>query len=150
MPKINFVALNLSYDFKSELHQICLKINDLIPGYEFIPMEQENLHMTLAFLGGCLLQDRKRKMGIVNKNMEEFNLTFENKILEFDEFSLFPDTKKNLVVAKFKCRDKNFIKEMKKFKKLFCEIGAKEENYFTPHITLGKIQGVKANNNINL
>ncbi len=41
---------------------------------------------------------------------------------------------------KFKCDDPNFIKNMILYKNSFVELGAKKENYFTPHITLGKIK----------
>lgn len=150
MPKTNFVALDLTHDFRNEIHQICVQIKEQIKDYEFIPMDEENLHMTLCFLGSVLMENRKNKMLTIDCNGQIFANEFGGKILEFDQYSLFPDSKKNLIVAKFKCSDKNFIADMIKFKKMFCKIGAKEENYFTPHVTLGKIQGVKANANIDL
>jgi 2'-5' RNA ligase len=78
-------------------------------------------------------------MVICDNNFEYFKKYFSGNILEFDSFSLF-GSHQNLIVAKFKCVNSNdFINKMITFKRMFCQIGAKEENYFTPHITLGKI-----------
>lgn len=145
MPKISYLALNLEHDFTKEVKQVCDKIQEVLKekGYEFIPMEQENLHMTLVFLGSILNTDRNNKIKEIVPKICKFEGDFNEKILEFDNFELFPNEKRNLVVAKFKCNDRNFVSDMIKFKKSFCAMGAKEENYFTPHITLGKIQNIK-------
>lgn len=111
-------------------------------------MEANSVHITICFLGSILETDRKKKTIVVNSEIENFSKIFSNKILEFDEFCLFPDTKKNLIVAKFKCTDKNypFCQNMIKFKKEFVKIGATEENYFVAHITLEKIQNMSIKN----
>jgi len=101
--------------------------------------------MTLCFLGQILNKGRKEKMVICDDNFRHFREYFSGNILEFDEFSLF-GTHQNIIVVKFKCKNnKNFIHKMIKFKKMFCQIGANEENYFTPHITLGKINNFNPN-----
>lgn len=138
MGKNCFVSLILAEDFILSLYKICLEIQSKI-NEKFIPMEKEDIHMTLCFLGQVLNKGRKEKMIICDKNFKYFRDNFTGNILEFDSFSLF-GTHQNLIVAKFKCKNnKNFINKMIGFKKMFCEIGAKEEDYFTPHITLGKI-----------
>lgn len=150
MPKINYLALNLENSFTTELKIICDNIQSILnsQGYDFIPMEQDDLHMTLVFLGSVLSQDRNNKMKEIVLNIVKFEEQFKDKTLEFDSFELFPSEKRNLIVAKFKCSSSTFIKDMILYKKSFTNIGAKEENYFTPHITLGKIQCVKSDNNI--
>lgn len=151
MGKPNFIALNLSKDFTEYIAAICEQIKITLleqTGFEFIPMEATSVHMTICFLGSVLETDRKNKTVIVNNEIENFSEQFAGKVLEFEEFSLFPDTKKNLIVAKFKCVDKkdNFCQNIIKFKKEFTKIGTNEENYFVPHITLGKIQNMSIKN----
>lgn len=150
MPKINYIALNLEYEFIEQLKIICDDIKNIlnVNGYDFIPMDKQNLHMTLVFLGSVLQVNRNNKIKIVENNILNFENQFNDKILEFDRFELFPTEKKNLIVAKFKCSDKKFISNMIFYKKTFTVLDAKEENYFTPHITLGKIPNIKPNNNI--
>lgn len=97
------------------------------------------LHMTLCFLGGALSVDRKKKMTVVEHNIESFQAQFQGKVLEFDEYSLFPQTKRNLIVAKFKCTDLHFTSDVIEFKKSFTAIGAIEEDFFVAHVTLGKL-----------
>jgi 2'-5' RNA ligase len=142
MGKPNYISLDLDYTFTEEVCNVCLEIQQLIKSHEFIPMEQHSLHMTLCFLGDSLQTDRKNKMKIVNEQMENFSGLFCDQFLTFDKFSLFPETKKNLVVAIFKSNDVSFIQKMTNFKREFVRIGAKEEDFFVPHITLGKIQNM--------
>jgi 2'-5' RNA ligase len=145
MGKPNYISLDLDYSFTEEVCNICLEIQQLIKnctGHEFIPMEQHSLHMTLCFLGDSLQTDRKNKMKIVNEQIDNFSGLFSDQFLTFDRFSLFPETKKNLVVAIFKSNDPSFIQKMTTFKREFVRIGAKEEDFFVPHITLGKIQNM--------
>ena len=150
MGKNHFVSLSLKQDFVLDVHAVCLELQDKINEctnnqIKFLPMYKNDIHMTLCFLGQVLNDDRKTKTVICNNNFEHFKKYFGGNILEFDEFSLF-GTHQNLIVAKFKCvNDRNFTNKMIEFKRMFCQIGAKEENYFTPHITLGKINNFVPN-----
>lgn len=164
MPKINYIALNLKNEFIKNLSNIIDDMKILLNnnGYDFYPMSEDTLHMTLVFLGNILSKNTKAKMNKVEDKIKLFEQQFNNLVLEFDSFELFPTSKRNLIVAKFKLvntytnantntninNHQQFITDMISYKKSFVEIGAKEENYFTPHITLGKITNLKPNNNI--
>lgn len=147
MPKINFVALDLLDEHLDELTIISEDMQKMIKDYEFIPMHHDCFHMTLVFLGSILEIKNERKrddiLFEIDTYQELFDDMFKNMVLEFDRYAMFPDSKKNLIVAKFKCRNKNFLPNMLKFKKMFCPMGAKEENFFTPHITMGKVKSLK-------
>ncbi len=99
--------------------------------------------MTLVFFGSILNTNRENKMNFIESHIKLFEKKFSKYILEFDEYSLFPESKENLIVMKLKCTNSNFINDIIKYKQLFCSIGAPNENYFTPHITLGKLKKPK-------
>lgn len=149
MGKNNFVALSLKDDLVADAHRACLETFDKINEYtdnkiKFLPMGKSDIHMTVCFLGQILNENRKEKMVICNNNFEYFRKHLNGNVLEFDKFSLF-GTHRNLIVAKFKCNNKKFIDKMIEFKRMFCQIGAKKEDYFTPHITIGKINNFVPN-----
>lgn len=138
MPKNNFIALNIDNELLDEMY---LKIQELKQKIgNFSPYKKSDLHMTLCFLGTILKTDRNLKMIEITKNMESFSDQHSGKILVFDSFDIF----KNLIVVKFKCEEnpEKFVGDVIQFKQSFVNIGAKKENYFTPHITLGKIEGL--------
>lgn len=151
MGKTNFVSLKIDETIIEEIHKICLDLEKNIEEFKFTPMEKKNIHMTLCYIGSCLNTDRKNKLAICNINFTHFEETFRGNILRIKNISLF-GSNNNLIIAEFECvNNKNFIKDMIKFKKKFEEIGTKNENYFTPHITLGKINNFNPNEkNINI
>lgn len=147
MGKTNYIALKLDDDFVDTIYDICRMIRDKLNNEhigDFVPMDLENIHMTLCFFGHILSEDRKNKMTFVNKKITEFKTMFSGNVLSFDNYVVF-GRHKNLLVATFKCiNNPKFTDKMIEFKKMFCEIGAIEENYFTAHITLGKINNFNA------
>ncbi len=151
MGKPNYVALNLDHEYKTHLVSICEQIKNLIQNStnnDFIPMQINSLHMTICFLGSVLEKDRKTKEIFIDDQINKFSEIFDNTVLEFSGYELFPPTKKNLIVATFKCSKNNvkFVEQIIQFKNEFVKIGANEEKYFTSHITLGKIQNMQIKN----
>jgi 2'-5' RNA ligase len=141
MVKPNYIKLDLSEDTTMSLHDLTLSIKNMFDstGNSFEPMDYNGLHMTLVFLGDIL-----KKRGVMPINMTQFNNVLsdtpfcnKNLMLTSDKLCLF-GRHKNLVVLTFEC-DKEFIKSIINYKSSFVQFGAKEERYFTPHITLGKI-----------
>jgi 2'-5' RNA ligase len=139
MGKTNFIALDLHPDFVNAVSETCQLITKDLITHTFNPMEWHVIHMTLCYLGGALGTDRKQKIAVVQRNIDHFSNQFQGVVLEFDGYCLFPETKRNLIVAKFKCVDREFTNRMIEFKKLFTAIGAQEEDFFVAHITLGKL-----------
>lgn len=140
MGKTNFVALELPETLINELHEVAQWIRTEFIDINFVPMERNSIHMTLCFLGNILIGKKKETIDEINKLIYNFpNDRHKNIVLSFDNFCLFPEIKQNLVVAKFKCH-KSFIDDTIKFKKEFVKFGTTEENWFSPHVTLGKIQ----------
>ena len=145
MGKANFIALNMDDDIIEALYSAALSISERITTHSFNPMNRSVLHMTICFLGGALGTDRKRKIAVIDSNIRDFSSLFGGAELEFDGYSLFPETKRNLIVAKFKCRDRNFIPNMITYKNSYLSIGAPKEDFFVAHITLGKLQAAHLN-----
>ena len=153
MGKPNYIALNLSFEYRSQISQISDQLQTTIKdtvNFDFTPMDTDSVHMTICFLGDILETNRKEKTNVLNNLIEQFSVQFGSSILQFESFELFPPNKKNLVVAVFRCQDKLFNKNIIEYKKKFIKIGAKEENYFTAHITLGKIQNFNMSDTNNL
>lgn len=147
MGKINYIALDLEDNFIKNIYVFSLQLkNDLKNiGYELDIMEKHNLHMTLCFLGDCLKTNTKEKMCKVCENIRTFENNSSGNVLEYDSLDIFCS---NLLVIKFKCVTSDFIDKTTAFKHKFEKIGAKHENYFTPHITIGKIKHVKHDTNL--
>ena len=145
MGKSHFIALDLSEKFVDKVSETCQQISETIITHSFDPMEKHVLHMTLCFLGGALSTNWKRKMVVLEDTMERFKLQFQGKVLEFDGYALFPETKRNLIVAKFRCVDRNFTPNVIEFKKSLTYIGVPEEDFFTAHLTLGKLRPAHIN-----
>lgn len=146
--KNKFIAFNLNDEILDDYYKIAYELSFLIPN--FIPMERDNLHMTVCYLGDIYRNLRQQKNILVKDKIIELEnkineISETNKIntLIFDSFELFGE-KQNLVVAKFrfppnKSNDKKQIINLKKY---FSEnFYAPNEDYFEPHITLGKISG---------
>ena len=102
----------------------------------FDPMEPQQLHMTVVFLGnimkGMLKQDREELIKIINN----FDLGGD-ELFTFNGYEFFGN-KKNLLIAKYSAK-KSVINKIIEFKKKFYQYGAIDEDFFVPHITLGKI-----------
>jgi 2'-5' RNA ligase len=146
--KNKFIAFNLSDEILDNYHEIVCELSKLIP--KFVPMERDNLHMTVCYLGDIyrnLKQQKnilvKDKISELENKINEFNETNKVSGIIFDSFELFSE-KQNLIVAKFrfasdKPNDKKRIIDMKKY--FSTNYFAPNEDYFEPHITLGKISG---------
>jgi 2'-5' RNA ligase len=146
--KNKFIAFNLSEEILDDYYNIVYKILELMP--KFIPMERDNLHMTVCYLGDVyrnLRQQKniliKDKMSELDNKINELNETSKISGIIFHSFELFGE-KQNLVVAKFcfspnNSNDKKRIIDLKKY--FSTNYFAPNEDYFEPHITLGKISG---------
>jgi 2'-5' RNA ligase len=137
--KSQFIKFDLPENNINEINNIILQIN-YIYDFDFAPMEKNDIHMTLCFMGcifGNYFENKKEVINKIQNYIDNFNLNDE--ILEFDSYQLFPKNKQNLIVATFKLSPK-LLKKIMEFKKLFVQFGIKKELTFIPHITLGKIQ----------
>jgi 2'-5' RNA ligase len=146
--KNKFIAFHLSDEILDDYYNVVESITSLMPN--FIPMERDNLHMTVCYLGDIYRNLRQQKNILVKdkiseleNKINEFNETNKISGIIFDSFELFSE-KQNLIVAKFRfASDKpNDKKQIIDLKKYFSEnFFAPNEDYFEPHITLGKISG---------
>jgi len=107
----------------------------------FKPMEQDDLHMTILFLGVRLRRRDKEKMDKINEIILEYladtDLTpwFKNPRL-----MRFPPGKNNLVVIEYEIdkETERFVKGLRK--KLSEFLGIDYEEEWIPHITIGKMR----------
>ena len=140
MPNNNcYVAFDLDFDITNQFYVISQEISNKIDN--FCPFQLEQIHMTVCFLGELGKRIKTNKKEIFEKlylDIESFDGIGN---LVFDSYELF-GSKNNLIVAKFKI-SKSDEKKIIQFKQ-YCikTYGSKniiDEDYYTPHITLGKI-----------
>ena len=143
--KNKFIAFNLSDEILDDYHGIVCQISSVMP--KFSPMTRDNLHMTVCFLGDVyrnlkqLNTPIKEKITELMNKINEINESSKISNIIFDSFELFGE-KQNLIVAKFRFINANDKKKIINLKQYFStNFFAPNENYFEPHITLGKILG---------
>ena len=146
--KNKFIAFNLSDEIIDEYYSIAIQIAEQLPN--FVPMSREDIHMTVVYLGNIYNNFAQNKISAKEKmNLLNIKLAEETPIsnLAFDDICLFTQ-KQNLIVAKFKFFT-NTSSEYKQIINLkrFCSENyfAPSEDFFEPHITLGKISGANDN-----
>ena len=143
----NYIAFDLDYDIINQFYLISQEISTKIEN--FCPFEFEQIHMTVCFLGELgkrIKINKKETFEKLNYDVINFD-EIENLI--FDSYELF-GSKNNLIVAKFKI-SKSDEKKIIQFKQYCSKIyGAPNEDYFTPHITLGKILNYNEKNHIDI
>lgn len=138
MPNNNsYVAFEFSDAIKQEYFTISQEISTKIEN--FIPFELDQIHMTVCFLGELgkkLKNNYKQSINHINEKLENFAPI---NSIEFSHYELF-GTKNNLIVAIFKISnsEKNKLIELKK--EFSNKYDAPDEDFYVPHITLGKIQ----------
>lgn len=135
--KIRYICFQLPDETIQEMYNVGKWIEENSQEYKFIPMDYNQVHMTVCFLGDLsknLKDNKKAKMDQIQTIINDFP---EINQLTFSGYELF-SIKQNLIVAKFNLPEKT-KKQIIEFKKMFVEYGAPLENYFTPHITLGKL-----------
>jgi 2'-5' RNA ligase len=139
--KPDYIKLNLhsQYDILLEIEAIGKYIKDNSE-FEFCPVEINGLHMTICFLGFSLKS--KKLDGKISEMISSFPFEkYKDKNLIFEKYDLFPEDKKNLIVAKYKA-PKEFTDDVINFQKKFADKPFEiinDKYYFTPHITMGKI-----------
>jgi len=112
----------------------------------FDPISPEQIHMTVVFLGnimkGMQKQQRALLMNVTNSLYIDPAIAFT-----FAGLELFGNHQ-NLLIAKFSTAKTN-IDTIISFKKKFECFGTRPEDFFVPHITLGKISSTSSEvNNI--
>lgn len=126
MGKNKWISLKFPDEYRNQVNQINSIIKSKL-GDKYDQMDINMLHMTAVFLG-----DKFNKIDLANEVMATHaNTEFR---LEFEEATVFPPDKKNLIVLKFKNNNtlKNVVADMKN------KFNVNEER-FTAHITLGKL-----------
>ncbi len=138
--KNKYIKFDLPDTIISEIWEVGQEIATSL-GTHFSPYEKQEIHMTVCFLGNLSKNlgtdsNKKQKYIEIDQMIDDFNKV-PVKGITFLEYQLFGQ-RKNLLVAVFDMNkeDKDRILA---FKQQFVRFGAPNENYFTPHITVGKI-----------
>jgi len=137
--KNRYIKFDLPDSIVTEVHAIGQFIKE--SHEHFSPYEYNEIHMTVCFLGNLSKNlgsnDKKQKYDEIDHLIATFNKVPVSG-LTFKSYQLF-GANKNLLVATFDMskadRDRIIA-----FKQQFVLFGAPAENYFTPHITIGKLQ----------
>lgn len=142
MGKLAYVSIDIPVEYQTQIMQIGAQIKNhlLEQNIIFDCMDQANIHLTICFIGGRLKNQKKDTLAKFNSIVDKYNKNLHGSLFEFDNYDLFPITKKNLVVAKFKLKPElqNIIMSLKKD---LSKLGLLDEynESFTAHITMGKI-----------
>lgn len=148
MPNNNkYIAFELNSEIVEEFYNIGQNISTQINN--FSPFEIDQIHMTVCFLGELFKKIKTNKKEILENLLNEIKNYPQIKTLVFDCYELFGN-KNNLIVAKFKMsksEEKNII-ELKKY--YSSKFNVPLEDFYVPHITLGKILNMSEKNKINL
>ncbi len=102
----------------------------------FDPMEPHQIHMTVVFLGNIMKGMQKQSRDKLIQTINSFDLA-NDELFTFEGFDFFGNNN-NLLIAKFSVK-KTIINKIIEFKKQFTQFGAIQEDFFVPHITLGKV-----------
>lgn len=149
MPKPNYIKLNLTNELTQEIFEIGNWIKNNNADFQFEPMEYDGIHMTIAFLGN-IMKGKKIESDIESIIGKFPFAKYQNMNITFAGYDLFPESKQNLIVARFNV-SQQFTDDVIKFQKEFCKFGAEQDKYyFAPHITIGKIIHKNEKTKINL
>jgi 2'-5' RNA ligase len=146
--KNRYIAFNLPNNLKQELYDIAQWINTHYKEINFIPMEFNDIHMTMCFLGELSKNIKDNKKAKILELEEKIRNIPTINNMKFNKFDLF-SVKKNLIVAHFTL-PKHTIDQIIKLKQSFIIYGAPNELFYEPHITLGKIMNCNSSVNIDL
>jgi len=150
-----YISLVLDADTKATL-QTCIERIQASSPVPLDAMLRADMHMTLVFLGANLrgLPPAKRSelQAIITVFREDADAAATSSALEFERLELFPPTKRNLLVARYKIAGRNLEAVRKLQAECFGlgmvsmeeEEGRLKGEEFVAHVTLGKFRGMKA------
>jgi 2'-5' RNA ligase len=132
--KTFFIQFQLEEKLKDEMYTV-VKSMETALSTNFKPMKREHLHMTAAFLHKFPQENNKEYFRIVRNMIKDYRMKYT---LKFKKYSLFGEGK-NILVAEYETPIE-LKREILNLKMKLYEMGLCEyEEYFTAHITLGKI-----------
>eukprot|EP01127_Copromyxa_protea_P003495 TRINITY_DN13308_c0_g1_i1.p1 TRINITY_DN13308_c0_g1~~TRINITY_DN13308_c0_g1_i1.p1 ORF type:complete len:199 (-),score=22.92 TRINITY_DN13308_c0_g1_i1:35-631(-) len=150
MSRSNWLSFSLPSPVRDALYEVAKGIAEdaidvLGPDITFRNMEHSDIHMTGLFIGDGLHSLKFAQLSRFHTLCSQAPTKKEMK-LKFIGFSLFPPGKNNLIVAKFEA-DQDLY-EYAEHLLLSAEAvglqGLREKHNLEPHVTLGKIQGTRA------
>ena len=141
--KLAYVSITLPESYTKLLGQLTQKLalHLATHGITFEPMAESEIHMTLAFMGHKLTGSSKESLLELYEVIEVFNQNLSACDFEFTQYDYFPETKRNLFVARYQPR-KVGLQKIKELKLQLDAMGFLDEKLtdeFAAHITLGKI-----------
>ncbi len=141
--KLAYVSITLSEAYTKLLSQLTSKMTTHLAtnGITFEPMAESEVHMTLAFMGHKLVGSSKEALIKLYEVVEAFNQSLSACDFEFTKYDYFPETKRNLFVARYQPSKVGLQKicELKHKLYLMGFLDEKLTDEFAAHITLGKI-----------
>ena len=142
MGKLAYVSIDIPADFKQSCATVTQEIRDQLSteGIIFEPVPSGVLHMTIAFLGHKLRNQKKDLHDRLSTIVEDYSARLKDATLKFESYALFPLTKRNLLVATFSVSAES-LATIKGLKGDLAKLGllSEDRETFTAHVTLGKI-----------
>ena len=156
----SYLVLSLSEKLRTNLSILAENIKNSMAtidsgngNLDFNPMEPENIHMTFFFTGMLLhklssLQLKKwyDMVSLIIKGTVREGKQDEPLMIKYTGLDLFPPTKSNLIIAKFRVDpllDKMYQKIVSASIPLLGEETSKLNVEWIPHCTLGKLRAPK-------
>lgn len=141
--KPNYIKFQLDEDsLLPSLVEVLFRITAFAAEHHlrFDAMPAHQLHMTVVFLGDIMKGMKKTDREALTVEVNRFDLKESVGLLTFESFEFF-GKHQNLLIAKFSTSEA-VTKQIIAFKKQFVQFGAIEEDFFLPHITLGKLSSI--------
>jgi len=142
MGKLAYVSIDIPAVYKQACAEVTQLVKDQLwrDDITFEPVADEVLHMTIAFMGNTLRNQKPEVHDRLSLIVQNYSSQLRGSSLAFASYALFPPSKKNLLVATFAMSGKT-LAVIKNLKRDVFGLGllSEERETFVAHITLGKI-----------
>ena len=143
MGKLAYVSLDIPYESKLDVVNQANSLKNIFADSKIVfdPMIEQNVHMTLAFMGEKLKNQQKKLIDNVLLQINSSNSELLDQLFKFEKYALFPESKKNLVVGIFSINSKimAIIQQLKSNLQVLNVLSEDKDKNFVAHITMGKI-----------
>ncbi len=131
-----FVAINLPEDIKSRLQSVQERLSPLVT---WKPVERENLHVTLKFLG----EVDDHKLNRIEETLMEVSSAQEPFVMELKGAGAFPNLNYIRVLWIGIDKGSNEIRQlMARIDSKLAGLGFSKEREYVPHVTIGRVKAI--------
>ncbi|WP_069807292.1 RNA 2',3'-cyclic phosphodiesterase [Vulcanisaeta thermophila] len=131
-----FIAVDINDELKKPMLQLQREL--MIAGVDMKPVEPENLHITLRFIG----EITREELNEVMKRLER--LSYRRFIMHMVGVGAFPDlTRPRVIWVGVKEGSEDLARVHDEVMKLTGDIGQRDDREFTPHLTIARVRHIR-------